>query len=53
MSMAKTSKPAKTKAKKKATKSRKAKKPVAVKDLGAKAAKSMKTGLAAIRRRLV
>jgi hypothetical protein len=40
------------KAKKKTAKSRKAKKPVAVKDLGAKAAKSMKTGLTALRRRL-
>ena len=46
-----------TKAKKKtakAAKSRKpAKKPVAVKDLGAKDAKSMKTGVAAMRRRMI
>lgn len=34
-------------------KSRKTKKPVAVKDLGPRAAKSMKTGLAMVRRRLV
>ena len=39
------------KARKKTAKSRKAKKPVAVKDLAASGAKSMKTGLTAIRRR--